>query len=267
MMLNHHENELTEDSLPGFSEKVQAKAERRKVLFSAIFAGFPVVIICLVFFFQWFYQLDLHQFALEPRKLSGLTGIVFEPLIHGNFSHLISNIIPLFILLMGAVYFYRGLGFKVTFWIWVLTGSLVWCFGRPSFHIGASGVVYGLASFHAFSGFIRKNPRLISISLLTIFAYGGLIWGIFPFIPGISWESHLMGGLSGLFCALYYRNEGPQAPVHFQDDEQDEESRLEENLSGEDLNEGNPKNTHPTVRYIYVSDDDKNASDEENAKS
>ena len=85
---------------------------------------------------------------------------------------------------------------------------LVWLGGRPSFHIGASGLVYALASF-LFSGFVRKHNNLIALSMIVVFLYGGMVWGIFPSKDHISWEGHLFGAVNGLFWSLYYRDEGP----------------------------------------------------------
>ena len=101
------------------------------------------------------------------------------------------------------------------------------CFARGgSYHIGASGVVYALASFHFFSGLIRREPRLMAFTLLVVFLYGGMVWGVFPdFFPtkNISWESHLMGLLAGLILAFYYRSSGPQRPRYdWADDDTDE---------------------------------------------
>jgi membrane associated rhomboid family serine protease len=225
-------------------ETQEPPSERRKVIFSAIIAGFLIVLIWTIWLFEWFFNLDLHGMALEPRTLSGVPGILLEPLLHGSRNHIVSNSIPLFLLLTGALYFYRDAGLKALGWIWILTGLLVWCFGRPSLHIGASGIVYGLASFHAFSGFVRNDTRLMSVSLLTIFLYGSMIWGIFPIIPGVSWETHLMGGLSGLFAAVLYRKEGPQPRKYFEDEQSGQDEIPEE--------EGNQHNTGGIrVQYTY----------------
>jgi len=88
-----------------------------------------------------------------------------------------------------------------------MTGIWVWFGGRPSYHIGASGIVYGLAGYIFTSGIILKNIRLLSISLLVVFLYGSMFWGIFPFDPKISWESHLLGLIAGIILAIYYKNE------------------------------------------------------------
>jgi membrane associated rhomboid family serine protease len=97
----------------------------------------------------------------------------------------------------------------------------VWIGGRTAYHIGASGLIYGFASFLFFSGIIRKNLNLLAISLLVVFLYGGLVWGLFPFDYKISWESHLFGALTGFILAFVFRNYGPPPAEESIDDEDD----------------------------------------------
>lgn len=104
-----------------------------------------------------------------------------------------------------------------------MVGIWVWVGGRSGYHIGASGLVYGLASFLFFSGVIRNDIRLLAISLLVVFLYGSMIWGIFPIFPQVSWESHMLGGISGLVLAIYYRKYGPQKKVYEWELEEEEE--------------------------------------------
>ena len=89
--------------------------------------------------------------------------------------------------------------------LYFLSGITVWLAGREAWHIGASGVVYALASFHFISGIIRSDVRLLTLSVVVVFLYGGLIWGLFPIDRGISWEGHLWGAVSGMALAVYYR--------------------------------------------------------------
>lgn len=86
----------------------------------------------------------------------------------------------------------------------------MWFFARESYHIGMSGVIYGLTSFLVLSGFLRKNMKVAAISLAVIFYYGSMVWGIFPAKVGVSWEAHAIGLLSGVLIAIYYRDAGPQ---------------------------------------------------------
>lgn len=190
------------------------RKEKRKVVFSAIFAGTFLTVLWVVFAYDRFFDLHLARFGLEPRTVSGLAGIFFAPLLHGDLGHITSNSLPLFLLFGGTIYFYRGLAFPVLWRIWLITGILVWIFGRDSIHIGASGLVYGFAAFLAVSGMIRNDIRLLSVSFLTIFLYGGMVWGVLPFFKHISWESHLAGALSGMYCAFVYRKKGPPKPIH-----------------------------------------------------
>jgi membrane associated rhomboid family serine protease len=119
-------------------------------------------------------------------------------------------------------YFYRPIAFSVFFWIYVMTGVWLWAAGREAYHIGASGLIYGFSSFLFFSGIFRKERTLMVLSLLVTFLYGGLVWGILPLSPQISWEAHLLGSLAGFITAFYFRKEGPQAKKYDWEEEKDE---------------------------------------------
>ena len=108
---------------------------------------------------------------------------------------------------------------KVFFYLWLIGGAWLWIGGRPSFHIGASGLVYGLASFIFFSGIWRKWRSMLAVSMIVVFLYGSMIWGIFPWFKETSWEGHLFGGLAGLLLSWLYRKEGPQRPKFVWEDE------------------------------------------------
>ena len=143
---------------------------------------------------------------------------------------------PFFFLATALFYFYSEVALKVFIWTYFLTGLFVWFAGREAWHIGASGLVYGLASFLFFSGILRKYFRLIALSLLIVFLYGSMVWGIFPGVyKNVSWESHMLGFVSGLILALWYRKEGPQQPVYewMSDDDQEQDSALEGDESEE----------------------------------
>jgi membrane associated rhomboid family serine protease len=170
-------------------------------------------------------DISLVNLGIYPLSAKGLPGIITAPLIHSDFSHLIANSTSLFVLLAVLFYFYKEIAFKIFFLIYLFTDIWIWFGAREAFHIGASGLVYGLVSFLFVSGIIRKNPRLMAITLLVTFLYGSLIWGIFPeFFPGrnISWESHLMGLIAGLVLAIYFRSHGPQRKKYEWQDEEDD---------------------------------------------
>jgi membrane associated rhomboid family serine protease len=168
-------------------------------------------------------QADLTTFGIWPLRIKGLKGILFSPFIHASYDHLISNSIPFLILSFALLYFYRNLAYRIFFLIYILSGICVWLGGREAWHIGASGVVYGLASFLFFSGVFRKDLNLLTVSIIVAFLYGSMFWGIFPIKPEISWESHLWGSASGFLLSIYYRHQGPPRPVMGWENEPDEE--------------------------------------------
>ncbi len=224
-------------------------ASSSKIRFSTYFI--PLLFtgsIWLVMYYIEFFNSGFRSYGVFPRHLSGIKGIFLSPFIHANWQHLINNSIPLFLLSAAIVYFYKKVAFKVFFYSYVVTGMLVWLLGREANHIGASGVVYAFASFTFFSGIFRKYPPLIALSMLVVFAYGGMVWGTLPLVPHISWESHLFGALVGLVLAVAYRKTGPQRKKYAWEYEEDDDDEFPEN------NEGIPMES-PRVIYYYKSKD------------
>jgi membrane associated rhomboid family serine protease len=212
--------------------------DQKKILRAVIYPFIFVVIIWLVKAAEVIFGVDLEVYGLQPLHWKGLIGIITCPLLHAGFAHLFANSVPLFILASLLFYFYRPIAWKTLLLIWFLTGLWVWFLGRAdSVHVGASGIVYGLASFLFFSGIIRRDARLMAITLLTAFLYGGMVWGVFPqFFPleRISWESHMMGIVAGLVIAIYYRKEGPQRKVYeWENEEEDDDEEEEPPYTGE----------------------------------
>ncbi len=177
------------------------KAFRESVFITLAFLG---VLWCIK---SWEYatSVDLSFLGIYPRSLKGSLGIVTAPFIHGDIQHLLSNTFPLAILGVGLFFFYRKIAFEVFIIVYLSTGFWVWTIARPAFHIGASGIIYGLVAFLFFFGLIKRDARSLAVSMIVVFLYHGLFAGIFPFSDQVSWESHLFGGLSGLFCAIHFR--------------------------------------------------------------
>ncbi len=168
-----------------------------------------VLLVWTVFFIEVRYQVNLNTHGIYPRTLSGLQGIVFSPFIHGSIEHLYNNTLPLAILLAALIFFYRGISIRVLVLGVLISGTLTWLIGRPSYHIGASGIIYLLASFIFFKGIIARHYRLVALSLIVVFIYGGLLWYIFPVLDEISWEGHLGGFLTGLLLAFTLKAQVP----------------------------------------------------------
>ena len=181
---------------------------------------FPVV-LWIVYFISLSLNLDLSRMGILPRDMFGILGIISGPIVHANFSHLLSNTIPLIILGWAIFFFYSKVSFKTFILIYVLTGLLVWLFAREVYHIGASGIVYGIVSFLFFSGIFRRDNKSISIALIVTFLYGGIVWGILPGQKGISWESHLFGGIAGIIIAFILRKIDPPKQYDWEDEEDD----------------------------------------------
>ena len=198
------------------------EVEKNKIIPSILYPSFFVALLWVVKFLETAFNLNLVQFGLYPRAYSGLIGIITCPLIHSSFNHLFSNSIPLLVLGGILFYFYRPIAFSIFFWVYLMSGLWLWAAGREAYHIGASGLVYGFASFLFFSGIFRKERSLMVLSLLVVFLYGSLVWGIFPIHPEISWESHLLGSLAGIITAFYFRKEGPQEKKFEWEDEDGE---------------------------------------------
>jgi membrane associated rhomboid family serine protease len=169
---------------------------------------FFIFIIWFVYWVEYFFGFNFNEFGIFPRTIQGLRGILFSPFIHGSTNHLISNSLPFFVLTAALIYFYRSISYRVLFIGLLLTGILTWLIASRAYHIGASGLVYLLASFIFFSGIFRKSLRLVAISLAVAFWYGGMIWYILPIVAGMSWEGHLSGFITGLFLAYWYKDIG-----------------------------------------------------------
>lgn len=179
--------------------------EFKRLLWSSLYPILFTAMLWVVHLSAWLLDENLYWLGIYPHHLSGLPGIITTPFIHGDFMHLFNNSIPLIFLGTMLFYFYKRLAWEVFLWIYLMSGFWVWIIARPSYHIGASSIIYGLAAFLFFSGTIRRSFPLMSLSLLVVALYGGMIWGLLPILEGISWEGHMMGGLAGLVCAIYYR--------------------------------------------------------------
>jgi membrane associated rhomboid family serine protease len=165
-----------------------------------------IAILWIIQLFQWISPFDLGYLGIYPRTVSGLKGILLSPLLHSGFDHLVSNTPPLLVLWAMVLFFYPRIATPVFILIYLLTGLSVWLFARPVYHIGASGVIYGLVAFVFWSGIFRRNIRAIALALVVAFYYGSMFMGILPIKPGVSWESHLMGGIAGILVAFLYKN-------------------------------------------------------------
>lgn len=223
-----------------------------------------VLLIWLVFWFEVRFGFNFKVYGVLPRSLTGLRGVVLSPFIHGDIQHLYHNTIPLFVLSAAMFYFYRPIVWRVLGYGIVLSGVLTWCIGRPSYHIGASGLIYVLVSFIFFKGVFARHFRLIALSLLMVFLYGSMIWYTMPIEDGISWEGHLSGLITGLIFAIIFRRQiaKPKQYVWEKEDYNeaddpflrhfDENGNFIEQLD----TEYDHQNENISITYIYKKDED-----------
>jgi membrane associated rhomboid family serine protease len=201
-------------------EKIEKRIFRVSIFIPALF----VVFFWLVKLFESVMGYRFYLHGIYPRNNEGLWGIVFSPFIHGDFSHLANNSATFFVLGTALFFFYRKHALFIFFLNFFMSGAILWLIGRPTWHIGASGVIYGMAAFLFFSGLFRRDMRLLTISLIITFLYGSLFWGLLPIDPRISWEGHLAGAFSGTLLALWFRNQGPPRKKFEWEEAPDEES-------------------------------------------
>lgn len=190
------------------NRKIRSLANTKQQFLQSLFiSAIWILILWFIWGIGYFTNSSLAHWGILPRKASGLIGIISSPFIHSaSYDHLLSNSVPLFILWSSVHYFYRPISWRVLGSIVLITGIWVWAAARPAYHIGASGVVYGLAFFLFFSGVFRKDRVSLAIALIVVMFYGGMVWGVFPNRPNVSWEAHLFGALSGILLAYFYRN-------------------------------------------------------------
>ncbi len=185
----------TENEVKGIFQEIKTQVSILGIL---VIIAWVITIVDQVIF-----RGDLKSYGIIPRQIIGLRGVLFSPFLHGGFGHLIGNTIP-FIIFGWLIMLKRTEDFIVVSIISMLTAGLgVWLFGRPSVHIGASGVIFGYFGYLLMRGIFEKQFLSIALSLIVAIFWGGLIFGVLPNNPGISWEGHLFGLIGGVLSAKW----------------------------------------------------------------
>lgn len=200
----------------------QIELEKKIFRYSLFIPFLFILLIWLVKIIEVSFEFNFVQYGTYPRSIKGLWGILLSPLLHGDWAHIIGNSSSFIVLATALFFFYRSMAMKIFLLNYLLAGVLLWLGGRQVWHIGASGVIYGLAAFLFLSGIFRKDLRLLTISLIVTFLYGSFFWGLFPIEQGISWDGHLMGAVSGTTLALIFQKYGPPRQKFDWEDEEDE---------------------------------------------
>jgi len=188
--------------------------------------GIMVIILWLILLLQSFSLIPKECFGIRPRVWRQAWGIFTAPFFHSGVKHLIANTLPLWILGAAVGIFYGKIAVRVWLYIYLASGFWLWVMGRPGCHIGASGLIYGLAFFLFFAGVLSRDRRALALSLIVAFLYGSIVWGVLPGQEGVSWEGHLLGALAGVVTALLMRKpirdlyrEGSPEPEENEDDD------------------------------------------------
>jgi membrane associated rhomboid family serine protease len=159
----------------------------------------------LFFLFSQFIDRRLLYLGIIPRRIRGLAGILFAPLLHANFNHIFFNSIPLVVLsnfiLLNGLYYYL----IVTLIITVLSGIAIWCFAKPGIHVGASGLITGYWGFLVSNIYQNGTLTTIILGIICIYYFAGIFFGIFPREKGVSWEAHFFGLLAGLVTSYLFK--------------------------------------------------------------
>ncbi len=181
---------------------------KRSVVIALLFTSllWDIKLIEMMFGFDW------SSLGVYPRRITGLFGIIFSPLLHSSFEHLMANTPAVIVLLTVILYGYA----KSARWalpvIYFGSGLLVWLFARDSYHIGASGMTFGLMFFIFVIGILRRDRQSIGWSLIVFFLYGGMLGGLLPADVSISYESHIAGACLGVVLAFMLKNRDPELP-------------------------------------------------------
>lgn len=203
----------------------------------------------LVFMWMPGYDAPWYQLGIYPREWKGLIGVVLAPFIHQNATHLFSNVLPLGVLSFLTLWIVGRRFFMLTVGLIVVGGLMTWLIGRPSYHIGGSGLIYGYVGFLITAGIVAENARLLAFTLLTVFLYGSMVWGLMPLQPDVSFESHISGALAGIVWAVLFKSYLPKRETYSWETEADEEETHETASMQPDLQ----------IHYEWVS---KKGSDE-----
>jgi membrane associated rhomboid family serine protease len=157
----------------------------------------------------------LDGFGVRPRQEDGLDGIAFAPLLHLGWGHLLANTLPL--LVFGFLILLAGVTrwLAVTAVVWVVGGVGTWLTGQPdSVHIGASVLAFGWLVYLLLRGVFSRRVGQVLLGLVLLLVYGGLLLGVLPGQPGVSWQGHLFGAVGGGLAAWWWgvRDRSPRRP-------------------------------------------------------
>jgi len=209
--------------LPPDLTSTAINTDRIRIRYALLGACALLAGIWLSWLAAWACGWPLGDLGIEPRHWSGLIGILTAPLAHASFEHLMANTLPLIVLSSLILYAYPLAARIALPMIWLVSGLGVWLLARASVHVGASGITHGLMFFLFVIGLLRRDRLAITIALVVFFLYGSMVMTVLPREPGISFEYHLTGALSGIWAAILLSQRDPKPPrKHYSWEDEDD---------------------------------------------
>ena len=186
------------------STTTRRQGRSRPLVAAQVIVGF-VALLDLVELVDTLDRNRLDGYGIRPREVDGLDGIVFAPLLHHGWAHLAANTVPL--LVFGFLILLAGVArwVAVTAVVWVVGGVGTWVTGQPhSLHLGASVLAFGWLVYLLLRGIFARDAAQVALGAILLFLYGGILYGVLPGQPGISWQGHLFGALGGALAAYRF---------------------------------------------------------------
>ncbi len=199
----------------------EGRIELNKLLTATLIPVFFLVLCWLMFASEILFDVSLSQYGLKPREISQWFGIFTMPFFHADLSHIFANSVSFIVLGTMIFYFYPEKALSVFLLSYFMTGVFTWLIGFHGVHIGASGMVYAFAAYLFTVGARSRNIPNMALSLVVVFLYGSMVWGLYPQNTGISWEGHLSGAISGVILAFIFPVKHVELPPLDDDDEFD----------------------------------------------
>ncbi len=221
-----------------------SKTELKKMLLATVIPGSFIFLCWMIYLLEIGLDIRLAEFGLRPREISQWFGVLTMPFLHGDFEHIIANTTSFLVLGSLLFYFYNDDAISIFVWIYFLSGIFTWIIATGNIHIGASAMIYGFAGYIFTAGVLSKNVRHMAISLIIVFMYGSMIWGLFPQNNNVSWEGHLGGFIAGIGLAFIYR---PAKPIEEEDTVFSEFDEYCDCTESDDVE----------INYFYNKDDEK----------
>jgi membrane associated rhomboid family serine protease len=203
---------LPTDALPD-DLPAQRRRDKRRLQRAVLWTIASALALCVVFAFQAWLPVD--ALAVTPGSAAGLVGLLTAPLLHGSPDHLLSNVFALLLLGLLAGSVYPRATMRAIPIAWLGSGVAAWLLGDPgSHHLGASGVLQGLAYLVVTLGLLRRDRASVAAAMIAFTFSGGMLVTVLPYDPTVSWQSHLGGAIAGILAAFLFRHSDPAAPRH-----------------------------------------------------